>query len=185
MFKKLTVCFALTTISSFMFAGESLEVSLKELISKPENYLNKVVKTVGTVDHVCKHGGKKMLVFADTPQESIHVMSSETVPVFEAEISGSDVTIIGTVKENRITKAQVLKMKAEREEAAAKENAKPSVKKGEGPGHGLGKHDHDHDHDHDGGHEDNLTKILKEMDASGKDYVSDYYIECIEYSVNQ
>lgn len=164
-----------------VFAGndEGVEVALADLISHPENYLGKVVKTTGTVDHVCKHGAKKLLIFADTPESSIHVVASDTVPVFDAEANGADVLVKGTVKENRITRAQVMKLIEDREQAEEKGNAKPSMSDGEGPGHGMGP---GQQHDH-GTTEGAQHPLLQEMDASGKDYVSEFYVQCIEYSI--
>jgi len=260
MFKKSTIICVFAFTMSLCFAGEKVEISLSDIITKPESFLNKTVTTVGTVDHVCKHGGKKMLIFASTPEESIHVNASDTVTIFNAEINGSDVLVTGIVKENKTTKAQVIKMMSEREEAVEKGNTKPAIEKGEGYGHGEGKAEGqakvkgehkegcDHkaegekktacasktegekkagcaskaegekkadcasktegekkagcDHNAEGADHktaekkeekhlekavevDPLAQILKDMDASGKDYISSYYIECIEFSVKK
>jgi len=176
MFKKSLIISIVFASISFAGEKEPVSVELGKLLASPEAHLGQVIQTTGTVDHVCKHGGKKMLIFASNPEESIHVTASEKVPVFDAEANGSDVLIIGVVKENRITKAQVLKFIEEKELAEKKGNAKPSVSKGEGLGHGQEKHKEEASScgDH---------PMLKEMEATGKDYVSDYYIECVSYNV--
>jgi len=180
MFKKSIIMVFSLLLTGIVFSGETEKVELKlsDLLASPAKYLNQTVSTEGTVDHVCKHGGKKMVIFASTPEEGLHVMASDTVPVFSAEINGSNVHVVGVFKENRITKAQVLEMLAEREAAEAKGNAKPSVEKGEGFGHGEGAGEHHEEAAQPGKH-----PLLVEMEASGKDYVSSYYIDCIEFNV--
>ena len=179
MFKKSCIFIFALVIAGFAGGEKNEEVALADLISSPEKYLDKTIQTVATVEHVCKHGSKKMLVFTGTPEQSIHVMGSDTVPVFDAGVNGSDIWLVGTVKENRITKAQVLKMISEEEAAKEKGNAKPSMVQGEGPGHGSGNPVQEKPAEC-GDH-----PLLKEMEASGKDYVSQYFIECLEYKLKK
>jgi hypothetical protein len=179
--KLMTIALMLTT--TLLLAQEGAkEVDLGELLKNPVAFLNQEITTTGTVDHVCKHGGKKMVIFAATPEDSIHVMASDAVPVFNAELNGSDVWVHGVMEEERITKAEILKMIEEREAAAAKGNAKPSGEKGEGYGHGEGPgagHD-----DHEGEHKDpaaGLKATIKKMEAEGKEYLSSFHITCKAY----
>jgi hypothetical protein len=80
-------------------------IALGEFEAKAGDYVNKEVKVEGIVDHVCKHGGKKLLLVSD--EGDVHVESDER---FEDEIVGSDVIITGVVSEFRVDESYCLKM---------------------------------------------------------------------------
>lgn len=68
-------------------------------------YVDKEVKVSGIVDHLCKHGGKKLFLVAD--DGDIHVESDER---FDEKLAGMDITVNGIVREFRVDEAYCLKM---------------------------------------------------------------------------
>jgi hypothetical protein len=134
--------------------GDSIKVSEVAMIQiadfdkKASEFVDKNVKIEGTVSHICAHSGKKMFLFT-APNEDIFVkVTSETS--FDAALEGSDVSVTGIVKEERITAEEVAQMEKE----ATAESCS-----------------------HEGSLEivNEYKQIMKE---SGKNYVSFYSIEC-------
>jgi hypothetical protein len=58
--------------------------------------IGQTVKTVGIADHVCKHGGKKLLLVSD--DFSVHVMSDDR---FDDSMIGLELEITGVLVEDR------------------------------------------------------------------------------------
>ena len=66
-------------------------------------WVNKEVQINGIVDHVCKHGGKKLLLVND--KGDVHV-ESETR--FDDALIGDEITLTGVVKEFKVDEAYCL-----------------------------------------------------------------------------
>ena len=79
---------------------EIAEIALADFESKAGNFVNKEVKISGIVDHLCKHSGKKILLVDG--DNSLHVFSDER---YDEALSGSQVSIIGLVEEEKIDEA--------------------------------------------------------------------------------
>lgn len=73
--------------------------------SDAANYVSKEVSVQGIVDHVCKHGGKKILLVTDNGK--VHITSEER---FDEKLVGSEITLNGIVVEERIDEATCLQM---------------------------------------------------------------------------
>lgn len=84
---------------------ETPYLALAEFNTKAGDYVNKEVEVKGIVDHVCKHGGKKLLLVTDNGD--VHVTSDTR---FEEALMGSEIALKGVVKEERIDEAYCLKM---------------------------------------------------------------------------
>jgi len=80
-------------------------IELGEFDSLAGNFVDKEVKVAGIVDHVCKHGGKKLLLVNDNGD--VHINSEER---FDDALVGSEVTVIGIVREFRVDEGYCLKM---------------------------------------------------------------------------
>lgn len=81
---------------------------LGEFDTKAGDFVSKEIKVQGIVDHVCKHGGKKILLVTD--DGDAHVFSEER---FDEELMGSEITVTGVVLEERIDEAYLLKLEAD------------------------------------------------------------------------
>ncbi len=81
------------------------EISLGEFDAKAGEYIDKEVMVSGIVDHVCKHGGKKILLVTD--DADVHV-ESETR--FDDSLTGNEILLTGIVKEFRVDEGYCLQM---------------------------------------------------------------------------
>ncbi len=84
---------------------ETPTLALSEFDTKAGNYINKEVTVQGIVDHVCKHGGKKILLVTDNG--SVHITSEER---FDEALMGNEIKLTGIVLEERIDESYCLKM---------------------------------------------------------------------------
>ena len=80
-------------------------LAIADFDAKAGDFVSKEVKISGIVDHVCKHGGKKLLLATDDGK--VHVTSDER---FEEALKGSEIALNGVVVEERIDEAYCLKM---------------------------------------------------------------------------
>jgi len=85
--------------------SETPEIILAEFDAKAGEYVDEEVIVAGLVDHVCKHGGKKLFLVSD--DGDIHVESDER---FDEELTGSKIIVTGLVREFRVDEAYCLKM---------------------------------------------------------------------------
>ncbi len=86
------------------------EMTVAEFYEKAPDYRDKEVIVVGIVDHVCKHGGKKLLLVQDSIQEGVHVTSDER---FDENLTGSEVKVQGIVRAKVIDEAYCQKLEEE------------------------------------------------------------------------
>lgn len=91
-------------------ASEMTMVTIANFDTVAANYVGKQVKITGIVDHVCKHGGKKLLLVEDGTDQGVHVDSEKP---FDETLVGSKVTVIGTVKEFKVDEAYCQKLETE------------------------------------------------------------------------
>ena len=80
-------------------------LAIGEFDSKAGEFVNKEIQISGIVDHVCKHGGKKILMVND--EGDVHVTSDER---FDEALVGSEITLTGVVVEERIDESTCLQM---------------------------------------------------------------------------
>lgn len=85
--------------------AETPLIAIADFDNKAGEFVSKEVKVKGIVDHVCKHGGKKLLLVTD--DGNVHVTSDSR---FEEDLVGSEIALNGVVAEERIDEAYLLKM---------------------------------------------------------------------------
>ena len=78
-------------------------LALSDFDSKAGELVNREVKVKGIVDHVCKHGGKKLLLVNDKGE--VHVVSDKR---FDDALVGDEITLTGVVKEFVVDEAYCL-----------------------------------------------------------------------------
>lgn len=80
-------------------------LALGEFDNKAGEYIDREIMVEGIVDHVCKHGGKKLFLVSE--EGDVHVESEER---FDETLAGSQVVVNGIVREFRVDEAYCLKM---------------------------------------------------------------------------
>jgi len=141
----------------------------------------KVVKIKGTVDHVCKHGGKRMVIVGTQPNERMRVEAGENPP-FDAELAGAEVEVIGTLHIEKIDSTYLAEWEADLKEKA-NEGVEETEKKHIEGAHVEGE-EHEGEHEGEASIEQQLQQIqkLKQVIANnGTGYIVTKYMELIEY----
>jgi hypothetical protein len=89
------------TSDSTVAVNEEMKlIPLADFEAVAGDYVGKEIKIHGIVDHVCKHGGKKILV--KSGDHKLHVMNDER---YSEELNGSEIELIGVVEEEKIDEA--------------------------------------------------------------------------------
>jgi len=92
-----------STIESTETTIEKPVLALADFDVTAAKWVNKEVQVKGIVDHVCKHGGKKLLLVNDNGD--VHI-ESETR--FDDALIGDEITLTGIVKEFKVDEAYCL-----------------------------------------------------------------------------
>jgi hypothetical protein len=78
-------------------------IKLIEFDSLAANYVDQEVEVKGVVDHVCRHGGKRLFLVDD--EGSVHIDWTER---FSDSIAGSHIAVKGIVREFRVDESYCL-----------------------------------------------------------------------------
>ena len=78
-------------------------LTIAEFEVKAAEWVDKEVQVNGIVDHVCKHGGKKLFLVSD--DADVHVVSETR---FDDALIGNEITVTGIVQEFRVDEAYCL-----------------------------------------------------------------------------
>ena len=131
-------------------------LAIGEFDAKAGEFVNKEIQINGIVDHVCKHGGKKILMVND--DGDVHVTSEER---FDEALMGSEITLTGIVVEERIDESTCLQME---------ENNMNS--------HSEGKTNEEQFNQQ----QEHVQQYRDEMKAENKAYISNYSLKLVSHS---
>jgi hypothetical protein len=145
-------------------AGEKTILSVEQVLADPSAYVNKEIVISGTVSHVCKMDGKKMFLFGANADSTIRITTGPNLAYFDVALEGNEVEIVGVVKELRIDEAYLAQM----EEDLAKGSRE---KEPTGQEDAVGKNQNEE--------LSNVDAMREQIKASGKDHISEYWIEQI------
>lgn len=164
---------------------EVSEVTVEELLADASPFVEKPVTVKGTVVHVCRHGGQRLFVVGEDGEDRFRITVGENISEFDVELEGSQIEVNGVVRELIIDETYLAEWEAEISEGSKHD-------RGEGHEGGVG-HGDDHGEapeaeEHDA--EEQMTSQLQriqdvrdEIAASGKDHLSDYWLETLEFKV--
>jgi len=140
--------------------AEVMKVSVDQFFEKGEEMVGKTIIVEGTVDHVCKHGGKRMFLQGSTPENRLKVTTGDDIASFDVAFEGNTMIVEGTV--------EMMKMDAEyldNWEAELKESAEKDVEHAKGSGDGMGSGEGDgHEHGEADGHEHDNSSLGEKAD---------------------
>jgi len=79
-------------------ADQIAKLTVAEFNADGEAYEGKLIEVTGTVDHVCKHSGKRLFIMGENPEDRVKIEAGD-VGMFDIALEGSEVTIqaVGTV----------------------------------------------------------------------------------------
>ena len=132
---------------------------LGEIEEKAGEFIDQEVQVVGIVDHICKHGGKKIFLVSD--DADVHINGEER---FDEELTGSEITVTGIVREFRVDEGYCLQQE---------EDNIQSHKKG------------DTDEDLFEMKKEQIQFYRDSMASAGVDHLSFYSIDYVSHTVNE
>lgn len=154
-------------------------VTVDELLANAEQEIDNVVLLEGVCTHICSHGGKKLFLMGDDDSKTIRVEASDDIGAFKPESVNSIVKVKGTLKEERIDEAYLTQWEARLAEGVVDEHGED----GEGCETEL-KAQGQEDLDSETARiKDFREKIAVRNETEGKNYLSFYYVEAIEYTI--
>jgi hypothetical protein len=130
------------------------------------DYVGTAIAVTGTVEHVCRHGGKKMFIMGDDPADRLRIETGDRISEFAVDLEGSDVVVQGVIVEDKIDDAYLDTWEAELKD--------PGTDGGAGKGAEAGEH-----------HDDIPTQIatfrMIIADNDGEP-ISFYHLECDSFT---
>ena len=79
--------------------AQAVVLTVDELYANAPDLVDQEVVVKGTVMHVCKEGGARCFLMGSTEDQNIRVEAGEKIGAFKQEQMGSDVEIVGILKE--------------------------------------------------------------------------------------
>ena len=173
---------------------EISEVTVEALLADASSYVESPISIKGTVVHVCRHGGQRLFIVGEDGEDRFRITVGENISEFDVELEGSMIEVNGIVKELIIDETYLAEWEAEVSEGSKHD-------RGEGHEGGVGHGDNhgetpdqteDHGEEADGEHDVaeqqdaqliSIQDVRDEIAASGKDHLSDYWIETIEFKI--
>ena len=159
------------------------DVTVEALLADATPFVEKPVAVKGTVVHVCRHGGQRLFIVGENGEERFRITVGENISEFDVELEGSVIEVNGIVRELIIDETYLAEWEAEVTEGAKHD-------RGEGHEGGVG---HGESHGEDAAEQDageqqasqlkRIQEVRDEIAASGKDHLSDYWIETIDFRV--
>ena len=157
-------------------ADEYIVVNLKDFHSQAENLVGKTIRITGTVDHVCKHGGQKMVIVSRDTDKRLKIFTGENMAAFNTKLEGENVMVTGVVEEERVDENYLREW--EEEVKSSKEIKNEQDKLHTGQGH------EDNEKQNDRSAElEQINNLRKKLNESGKDHLSFYSMVCKDYEV--
>jgi hypothetical protein len=153
----------------------AVELTIAEFNANSKEFVGKTLVLTGTVDHVCKHGGKKMFIMGEDPEDRVKIEAGET-GAFDVALEGSDVRVEGIVIEMRVDEAYLDNWEEESCSEDSKEIGKGVHAEGESA---------DHDAEHQKEQDETLAKIeklRKKLAECGEEYLGYYHLECVSFT---
>jgi len=144
----------------------SAKLTVAEVTMNASEYVGKSVTVTGTAVHVCRHGGKRLFMIGENPEERFKVTAGTDVGSFDVKLEGSDLLVQGIVEEQRVDEAF---LNSWEEEMNAE--TKPEV------GHEGHEHAEDKE-EHDSSQTTKINEMRQKLADSGKEYLSFYSLKC-------
>jgi len=101
----LMACNSETKVENEPNSVEAVVVKLADFEAQAAQLVGKQVKIAGVVDHVCKHGGKKLLLVSEG--NDIHAYADERL---DENLNGSQIILTAMVEETKIDESTCLQM---------------------------------------------------------------------------
>jgi len=173
---------------------EVSEVSVEALLADASPFVEQPVSLKGTVVHVCRHGGQRLFLVGEDGEDRFRITVGENISEFDIELEGSMIEVNGIVKELIIDETYLAEWEAEVSEGSQHDRGEGHEGGvGHGDNHGEAPVEGNEDHGEEEREQDaemqqasqlqKIQDLRDEIAASGKDHLSDFWIETIEFKV--
>lgn len=135
------------------------EIALASFNEEASNHVDQKVSITGIVDHVCRHGGKRLLLVDDGAD--LHVENDER---FDEDLMGNEIELIGIVKERRIDESDCMKMEEDIIDS-----------------HNSGEIDDDHFEDR----QEQIEFYRDSMDKANAEYLAFYSLNYVDHKIKE
>jgi len=162
---------------------DTVAVNSDEIVTIDFNKLNsddifdlngKRVKISGLVDHVCKHGGKRLMLVGKNPDEHIRVEAGDNPP-FKEDIVGTNIEVTGKLVTEKIDSTYLANWEEEVKQKSIEGDKTVEAKHIEGSG--------EHKQGEEEGQKDIAEELAKiqqlrdEIKTNGKGYIGNFSME--------
>lgn len=154
-------------------------ISVDEIMANAEQNIDNIVVVEGICTHVCSHGGKKLFLMGNDDSNTIRVESNDALGAFKSECINSIIQVKGSLKEERIDEAYLVKWESE----LALGTVEAHGEDGEGCETEQKAQGQENVTSEAGRIKDFREKIAERNEAEGKNYLSFYFIEAEEYTI--
>lgn len=135
---------------------------LDALLNEADQLVGQTVKVVGNVTHTCVHSGKRCFIVGENENVTMRIEAKGEIGGFNRELVGSELEIIGVVRERKLTKEYIDQIEKETSEKALQEDGSA-----ESCAEEL----------------NNISQMKEWMKANNKDYYSIYYMDGQDYEI--
>ncbi len=149
------------------------ELTVAEINANTGEYVEKTVSITGTVNHVCRHGGKRLFVMSDDASDRFKVEAGQ-VGSFDVALEGSKVRVVGVVKELKVDKAYLDNWEKEVCAAEAENEAQKYTSDNEGEEHAGNEQANNPTLQ-------NINALRQELVTSEQTHLSFYHLEAISF----
>ena len=134
----------------------------------------KMVKISGLVDHVCKHGGKRLMLVGTNPGERIRVEAGDNPP-FQESVVGTNVEVTGKLVAEKIDSTYLANWEEEVKQKSIEGDKTVETKHIEGSGeHKKGEGEGEKDITEE---LEKIQQLREEIKTNGKGFIGNFSIE--------
>ncbi|MGL4992728.1 MAG: hypothetical protein ACRC6R_01140 [Bacteroidales bacterium] len=178
------------SISANSFSGQSQNqsgssassssnvINVDQLLEQSDSLVGESISLKGNCTHRCKHGGGKMFI-AGSNGKIIRIQSTSKSGRFPVEVVGKEVTVLGTLMEERIDEEYLVKWEKRMEQEMAahgeseggcstEKRARNESTKVQTPKERIDSY---------------RARIAERLNSEGKNYLSFYFIKAEKYTL--
>lgn len=188
---KKSFCFSLAIIAAVFFAAcghnsktataapdVATVLQVDDVLAAADSLVGDTVTFEGVCTHICKHAGRKIFLMGSDDTQTIRIESA-SLGSFKPECVNHIVTVTGVVREDRIDEAYLQRWEAQLAARTAEEHGN-----GGAAGCDTEKKARQENADTPEGRiADFRARIAKRMADEGKDYLSFYHIDAVDYKI--
>ena len=158
---------------------EATYATVDEVLANAEQKIDDTILIEGLCTHICSHGGQKLFLMGDDDSNTIRVETNDVLGAFKAECVNSMIQVKGKLKEERIDEAYLTQWEARIAQGTVDEHGED----GEGCETELKAQGQEDVSSEAGRIKDFRERIAQRNEVEGKNYLSFYYIEAIDYTI--